>query len=247
MKKPYEQNYGGRTAGPLRLTSSGWSRSMWQPKTSKSIYLGSGYPDCQASVSLPGYSYAEAKDFVQYMTLGLQSSAKYSVGSDHSTAQERFARTLTEHMNLSKKPAEMHWASLGTVNSWLLFVLFPTFGASTVADKLATVRSAIRESTVLRFRYPNAEGVLATRRVLVSGLYISTGGEVFFTAEKLHRDKGLVKRSYRIAQAEEMFTENLQKLTPDLSVSFSIADGGLVTSIRSDDEPPPWDSDAGEE
>jgi len=244
MKKPYEQNYSGRTAGPLRLTSG---YSIWQSKTIKPLYLGSGFPDCQAVVRLPGYSHAEAKDFVQYMMIGLQSSAKYFVGSDRSTTHERFAQTLTGHMNLAKKPGAMAWVDLGAANGWLRFELYPTGGASATADKLATIRSAIRDKTTLRFRYPNAEDVFTTRRVLVSGLYISAAGEVFFTAEKLLRGKGLIKRSYRVAQAEELFTENLKRLTPEISASFLIANGNLTVALHSEDEPAPWASLAGEE
>jgi len=238
VKKLYEQNYGGVTFGPLRLSTAGITAPIWSPKTVKPLHLGSSFPDCQASVRVPGYSYAEAKDLIQYMKLGLESSAKYAVGSDRSTGVERFARTLTAHMNLAKKPAEMESLDLGESNGWARFELSPLGGAHAAHDKLATIRSAVRSKTTLRFLYRNARGTLSTRRVLPSGLYISAEHEVFFTAQKLLRRGELVRRSYRLAQAEAMFTENLKQLTPELTVSFVIENGDLTTASMSDDECP---------
>lgn len=236
MKKLYEQHYGGITFGPLRLSTTGVTAPLWSSKTVKPFHLGSSFQDCQVSVNLPGYSYAEAKDFVQYMKLGLQSRAKYAVGSDRSTAKERFAQTLTANMNLAKKPTEMKWIELSEIDSWSRFELVPIYGARSLADKLATIRSAIRERTTLRFLYPDVSGTLSTRRVLTSGLYISADHEVFFTAQKLLRSGELVRRSYRLTQAQAMFTENLKKLAPELTASFVIENGELTTAIYSSAE-----------
>jgi len=238
--EPYRLNYSCRP-------NSDDFRSLRAFATSRNT---SNYGELKHEILIdaPGFTVKQAQSFAKALgamaKLQLAKLTKSSAKSFEELAREAVRRTTAEKNYLVPRyqtpfgPSVNSRQRLPVVIRWLSrnrYELIPNRqGAVERAAKVATVRAAIKDQTVLRFLYKKLDARShETVRVLVHGIYETKSGEYYFTATREDSKLGALRRSYSFAHATEIFAETESCLSTSLRVRLRLYTENATVDVES--------------